>query len=295
MSSPSNLLAALNRDGKHLSDLFLNKEDFCANWLTAKIARKQISVKRYSSIEERQLAILVRISKIKEKKSLRTCAICGTQCKRSRKLRGCCSVECLKHQSKLIGKLIAENHWCSSDTSVEICAKRIRTRKLNDILLSRHYVPWNKGKHGIYSLETIEKIRAAARNQFEKCHIKKTQIEEKVEQFLLEIGANFKYSFILCNRQYDFVIIDKKCVIEVHGDFWHGNPLKFGEGLKELRMHQIMKRQDDKIKAKIANDAGYSYYEFWEHDIHNNWDVVKEKILEIVDANYQCCQEHIKN
>jgi very-short-patch-repair endonuclease len=46
-----------------------------------------------------------------------------------------------------------------------------------------------------------------------------------------------------------------------------------------------MKQLDDKTKRRIAQENGYKYFEFWEHDIHKNWDDVKLKLTEIIDAN----------
>jgi hypothetical protein len=43
--------------------------------------------------------------------------------------------------------------------STESIEKRKATRKANDILLNRKYTPWNKGQTGIYSEETLNKLR----------------------------------------------------------------------------------------------------------------------------------------
>lgn len=102
---------------------------------------------------------------------------------------------------------------------------------------------------------------------------------------MVEINANFKYSFILAERQYDFVLHDVKAILEIHGDFWHGNPQFWGVGNRPLRDHQVMKKLDDAVKKRIANDQGYEYFDFWEYDIHNNWDSCMTRIKEILSGN----------
>ena len=97
---------------------------------------------------------------------------------------------------------------------------------------------------------------------------KKTKIEKVTEQKLQELGINFKYNFILQNKaQYDFLINDD-VVLEVHGDFWHGNP----EVYNTLTERQVYKKQRDIVKQKLAEDNGYRYIVIWESEIkQNDW------------------------
>jgi len=290
MSSPSGLIRALNAKGQKLHELFLNKEEFSANWESARIERKKIVVEKHSSKSQRDLEAEVLREKIQEEKrrakSKRLCAICGETCEKSKKMIGTCSEECRKIKLFQRNESVKNNHWCKSENYQTIKEKRLRTRKSNDDLLDRSYCPWNKGKTGIYSPETIEKIRNSTRQQFHREVFKKTKIEKKIDELLRELGVNFKYSFILDGRQYDFLLRDQNTVLEIQGDFWHGNPLFWGEGKRPLRDHQIMKRLDDSIKKRIATSHGYNYFEIWEHDIHNNWQSCAAKIEEIIRGNH---------
>lgn len=76
-------------------------------------------------------------------------------------------------------------------------------------------------------------------------------------------------------------MLDFNCIIECDGDYWHANPIVYEEIGKKLSEKQRMKRLDDKIKNKIANDNGYKILRFWEHDINNNFEYVKSEILKI--------------
>ena len=285
MTSPAGLIRALNANGEKLSDLLVGKENYVGHWESAKISRKKIVVRKFSSKNERK----VLIEQLKEERkfisSFRHCTVCGEKCKKSKKLIGTCGQEsCYSQKSKSRNDSVSKTHWCKSNNASNIRDKRIKTRIENDKKLNRTYVPWNKGKTGIYSEETLEKIRASTRSQFHRELFKKTGIEKKVEAFLKLHNIKHKYSFILCKRQFDFFVCEK-FIIEVHGDFWHGNPQIYGEGLKQLRDHQIMKRLDDKVKARIAREQNFEYVEFWEYDIQHNWDIVSKKILELVNGN----------
>ena len=295
MNSPAGLIRALNVNCQKLHDLFQGKEEFQAYWDSARIYRKKIVVEKYETQE--LLTAAINEEKILKQHgfSIRQCVICGAKCAKSRKMIGCCSDRCYREKLTQRNESVKQNHWCNSSASIQIRDKRIETRKKNDISQDRKYMPWNKGKTGVYSQATIEKIRAATCLQFHRELFKKTKIEKKVEDFLKELNVNFKYSFILSRRQYDFLLKDINVVIELHGDFWHGNPAFWGEGKHPLRDHQIMKRLDDSIKKRIANDNGYEYFEFWEYDIHNNWSTCVTKITEIINGNHQHYKVNIKD
>jgi G:T-mismatch repair DNA endonuclease (very short patch repair protein) len=142
------------------------------------------------------------------------------------------------------------------------------------------------GKH--HTNETKEKIIEAnnkwreanpelwakmKRDSAERCMNRKyhkTKPEKKVEDYLKENGIDYKYNFILDKKyQYDFYI-GNKIIIEVQGDYWHGNPLKYGEGLKPLNDIQKFKIERDKIKKIYAEENGYKIVYIWESDINKN-------------------------
>lgn len=102
---------------------------------------------------------------------------------------------------------------------------------------------------------------------------KKTKIEKEAEKKLKELGIDFKYNFILQNKaQYDF-LINGNIVLEVHGDFWHGNPKLYST----LTERQEYKKQRDIEKQKLAEDSGYRYLVIWESQIKkNDWSILDE-------------------
>ena len=100
----------------------------------------------------------------------------------------------------------------------------------------------------------------------------KSKIEKKVEQELSIRNIPKRYSRILHKKyQYDF-IIGKTILLEVHGDYWHANPLYYGkeEGKKPLNERQKYKVERDIVKKEFAEEYGYKIFYIWETDINNN-------------------------
>lgn len=137
---------------------------------------------------------------------------------------------------------------------------------------------WNSGKTGIYSKETIEKIRAATLKQMENQVFKKTSIEKIMEDYLKQIGVEYQYSFILEKRQYDFWLRRHNLIIECDGDYWHANPKFYPEPAE----WQIERIKIDRNKNEIAKRNGYKIIRFWEDDIINNFEHVKRVIDDLL-------------
>ena len=112
-------------------------------------------------------------------------------------------------------------------------------------------------------------------------HYRKSNPEIKVEEWLKEHKVNYSYSPILNagnrNFQYDFIIYDKRILIEVQGDYWHGNPKTFKES--DLNNIQLTKKANDIIKKKFAESKGFILLTIWEYDINNNDFSVLNSIL----------------
>ena len=224
--------------------------------------------------------------KIKNKYKNKKCCVCGKELlSKNIKYSTCGEIECLKIKRNDVSKRIKNTHWSKTENKKEIIKKRIINRKANDLKYDRKYIAWNKGKTGIYSKETIEKIRNATINQMKNGKIKKTKQEKIFEQLLIENNIKYKYSFIYKNRQFDFLLIDYNLVIELQGDYWHGNP-KFWDinnndnTKKKLYETQIMKKKDDIIKEELINNSIYNFIFFWEYDVHNNLEKIKQTLFE---------------
>ncbi|MGN8645899.1 endonuclease domain-containing protein [Gracilibacillus sp. HCP3S3_G5_1] len=206
-----------------------------------------------------------------------TCIICGNKfdtSTRPNRATKTCSKSCAK---KLKSAKIKQWHKSMHPEEKEkhfrkIITKTAKTRKRNNT------PSWNSGKTGVYSKETIEKIRASTLKQMENEKFQKTRIEKIMESYLIEINVNYKYSFILEKRQYDFCLMDFNLIIECDGDYWHANPKYYPnpENWQIERIHM------DREKNVIAKNHGYQIVRFWEDDIINNFDYIKSILHDLL-------------
>lgn len=229
--------------------------------------------------------------RIKNKFKIVNCVICNKEILyKDVKFSTCGDIKCLEEYRSSINDNIKKTHWTLGVNKDDIINKRIVKRKDNDIKFNRKYVPWNKGKTGIYSKETIEKIRNATINQMKNGNIKKTGIEKKIEELLISNNINYIYSFVYEKRQFDFMLKDYNIVIEVQGDYWHSNPkfwdVNFNDSSKKkLYETQLMKLKDDIIKKSIIEKSKYDFVTFWEYDINNNISDVKNILFDMINKN----------
>ena len=72
-------------------------------------------------------------------------------------------------------------------------------------------------------------------------------------------------------------LFSKRNIIEVDGDFWHGNPdTKYHhDGVNETK-------ENDVLKEKMATDRGYKVVRLWERDIKIDTSIIGTKLKELV-------------
>jgi len=135
---------------------------------------------------------------------------------------------------------------------------------------------WNYGR--VVSEETKNKIRDATIKNLKLGKFKETNTKPHREFRNILIDMNIKYeeekrvSYWLV----DFYLIDYNIYIEVDGDYWHCNPKIYPNGPKnEIQQKRI---NNDLKKDKYFNGFGLKLIRFWEFDIYNNVEEVKEKL-----------------
>jgi len=108
-------------------------------------------------------------------------------------------------------------------------------------------------------------------------------IPEKIFKKLLnELNILYQPQYFLYyeNKKYkifDFLLKEKNILVEIDGDYWHGNPNKF----KKLNEQQIITQKNDFFKNELALKNGYKILRFWEDDLKKNKDFIKEKLLNL--------------
>jgi very-short-patch-repair endonuclease len=130
----------------------------------------------------------------------------------------------------------------------------------------------NNGMYGkTHTPKAIEKIFS---------HRKMNKLEESVSKVLSNAGYRYKFQFFISEndicKSYDFKLKNHNIIVEVDGDFWHGNPdtechWKDSESVQE----------NDKLKTKMAEHRGYKVVRIWESEFKKNNNLLLERIKSV--------------
>lgn len=130
---------------------------------------------------------------------------------------------------------------------------------------------------------------------------RKSKIHIKVEKWLLEKCINFtsekvhsfkKFNDVL-GREYnprpDITIKDKKIIIEIKGDYWHGNPKKYkiNDIVVKWTGEELVKNiwEFDNLRKKQMESFGYKVIELWEYDIVHSFNYIEELLCKELELN----------
>ena len=136
--------------------------------------------------------------------------------------------------------------------------------------------PWNKWMvmKNYYDDEQYEKfINTCRENGLKLCmkvcwRWKRTSIELKIEEFLKETWERFFSEYpMLWITVADFYLPDKRIIIYADWDYWHNYP--------------NWTERDHYIRKELKNE-NYIVLSFWERDINKNFEIVKQKIKEML-------------
>jgi G:T-mismatch repair DNA endonuclease (very short patch repair protein) len=103
-----------------------------------------------------------------------------------------------------------------------------------------------------------------------------SKLENNIGKTLMELGYKIITQFcIFINKRtyvYDFFLPAYNLIIEVNGDYWHANPVKY---LKDDVLSVVKKTAEeiwklDEIKINIARNSNYNIFVLWENDICKN-------------------------
>jgi very-short-patch-repair endonuclease len=127
---------------------------------------------------------------------------------------------------------------------------------------------------------------AAAKGGCSYSFLNNTSIERKMKVFLDELGIRhkFKFQFFLKDFQtqqtfcYDFGSAPSKVLIECDGNYWHANPVYYPQPNEAQQRIAVR----DKLKAEAAIRNGYKLIRFWETEINDNPETVKQQINEVL-------------
>jgi G:T-mismatch repair DNA endonuclease (very short patch repair protein) len=147
---------------------------------------------------------------------------------------------------------------------------------------------WREAK--INDPEKVKRmIYSSTRKSFNFNGIKMNSIEFIIASLLESLDVQFEYETIhnLGDVTYipDFYIKEHNLVIECFGDYWHANPLIY-ETSDVIFRHSVYDiRERDRKKSELFISNGYQYIVFWEHDIRNNLETIKNELCNILKKN----------
>lgn len=130
---------------------------------------------------------------------------------------------------------------------------------------------------GVVSTKTLKESKVSRKG------VKRTKPEEKMGRILDEMGISYEREFPLpyLNKKkiYDFRLEGQDILIEVDGDYFHGNE----EGDKPLNYMQIQNKKNDMFKNLLGKAKGYEIFRVWESEINVSEGMVKKKLQQFID------------
>ena len=143
---------------------------------------------------------------------------------------------------------------------------------------------WNNAKTNNSNL-FYKMINSSKNKNFELNGYKLNSIEYLVGKILNDFDIKWEhnklFNFKISCYLPDFYVESKKIIIECYGDFWHANPKFFGnDGYTHKNRTVKQVREYDYKKKLTFEENGYTYLYFWEDDIINTLDKIKEQINE---------------
>lgn len=138
---------------------------------------------------------------------------------------------------------------------------------------SKYYIGENHPQYGMKKTpEQIEKMRQITAKRIANGDFKQTNttIHNKIKDLLSYLNINFIEEYYCKYYVVDFYLPDFNLMIEVMGDYWHANPIKYNDYNK---LHKIQKKDVKRDKSK--NTYIKKYYNIdilylWETDINNS-------------------------
>jgi very-short-patch-repair endonuclease len=128
-----------------------------------------------------------------------------------------------------------------------------------------------------------EKLRAASPARLLKIKRKDTEPERIMYAILGSLNVPFECQVVFGYHTVDFFIPSCTLVIQVDGDYWHANPLFYGQDGKPLSKAQKKVQQRDSACNTFLSNRGIPFLRFWEHDLKTQLDACVIQIKEKLD------------
>ena len=234
------------------------------------------------------------------------CAGCGKNVtKRARPNQKYCSLTCYRSSSrpgrkngKTLRCLICKKKFYVPKSSAQRRA-RFCSRECTNVWQARHktkhvckickkvffWSPSRTKSHNIKycSLSCRDKDPEHREHLLEMNRIqqrmKMSRLEKVGYEMLSDLGVEYESQYVIAGKFcVDAYIKSKKIVIQFDGDYWHGHPEKFPNPDKRQKCRMALDMSQDAYMKK----CGYVVLRFWETDVYNNIERVKQVLLSAI-------------
>ena len=110
-------------------------------------------------------------------------------------------------------------------------------------------------------------------------------VETVVQSELIRRNVPFEFGVVLGGFQFDFGNKQNRILLEVHGDYWHANPIIYGNDKRPINDIQRRKVERDVIKSQFCLDNNFRLFTIWESDVKIRNFSVLDDIEKLILAN----------
>lgn len=152
---------------------------------------------------------------------------------------------------------------------------------------SIHYSGVNHNQYGTKkSPEQIEKMRMITAKLISdgKIPTTSTKINVAIRKVLKDLNIQFEEEKQFKYYTVDFYLPDSNKVIEVMGDYWHANPMKYNDydSLNEIQKKDIFR--DKRKKSYLAKYYDIKILYIWEQEVNIDIELCKE-LIKVFSSN----------
>jgi endogenous inhibitor of DNA gyrase (YacG/DUF329 family) len=153
---------------------------------------------------------------------------------------------------------------------------------------SMYYVGEKHPQFGVAKTpEQIEHMRIVTANRIANGEFPQTNtsIQIKIKEIVDELSMNFEEEIPFKYYVLDFYNKENCLGIEVMGDYWHANPIKYKDydSLHDIQKKDVIRDKSKNTYLKKYHNVNILY--LWEKDINDNPELCKKLIIDYVKNN----------
>lgn len=230
----------------------------------------------------------------KTKTVIRQCEICGKEFEVSKSsTQRFCSIQCQgKWQSTQINELNPRSK--KRKISCDYCGKDFWIKKYKIEAFNNHFCSANCRRHWFAEIFTQDedfkeqsRVRGAyimsVRAKNDDCDKINSKPQLITNSLLDDLSVEYEREKQFTYYSVDNYLTKFNLIIEIQGDYWHCNPIKYANKISGIQANNI--RSDKAKRTYIKNKYGIDILYLWESDLYKKPDLCKALIKLYVDNN----------